>query len=99
MKSVVHRRLEILSGSSHPQLSQKVARQLGLKLAPVELRHFANNEIKCQINESIRGADVFVMQTHSPDANDSIMEQAIIIDAAKRASARHITAVCPFFCY
>lgn len=70
-----------------------------MPLTPLQLDHFANGEIKCQILESVRGADVFVMQTHGMPVNDAIMEQAVLIDAAKRASARRITAVCPFFGY
>jgi ribose-phosphate pyrophosphokinase len=81
------------------ELAKKVAKQLGMDISPVELSRFANGEIRCQIEESVRGADVFVLQTHSHPVNDAIMEQAIIIDAAKRASARHITAVCPFMGY
>jgi ribose-phosphate pyrophosphokinase len=89
----------ILTGGHHMVLAEKIAKQLGMKVSPVALTRFANGEIRCQIEESVRGADVFVLQTHSHPVNDAIMEQAIIIDAAKRASARHITAVCPFMGY
>jgi len=65
----------------------------------VQLTRFANSEIRCKIERSVRGADVFVIQTHSNPVNDAVMEQAIMIDAVKRASARHITAVCPFMGY
>lgn len=99
MNTAPQHRLKILSGSSHLQLAKKIAQQLGMSVSPVELSHFANGEIQCQIEESVRGADVFVVQTHGQPVNDAIMEQAIIIDAAKRASARHITAVCPFMGY
>lgn len=99
MKKAIIKRLQILSGSHHPQLAHDVAERLGMQVAASPLTRFANGEVRCQLEESVRGADVFVLQTHSAPVNDAIMEQAIIIDAAKRASARHITAVCPFFGY
>lgn len=92
-------RLKIIAGRSHPALALAVAKSLKTNLAVVELGDFANGEINCRIEESVRGCDVFVLQTHSPDVNSHIMEQALIIDAAKRASARSITAVCPFLGY
>lgn len=95
----VTRRLQILTGSHNPQLAQKVAKQLKTKLTQSQLQRFANGEITCQLGESIRGDSVFIFQTHNQPINDAIMEQAIIIDAAKRASAKHITAVCPFLGY
>jgi ribose-phosphate pyrophosphokinase len=96
---VTKRRLAVLSGTHHQKLAKDVARHLGISVTPVGLTRFANGEIRCQIDESVRGADVFVMQTHSQPVNDAVMEQAIMIDAAKRASARRITAVCPFMGY
>lgn len=99
MQTAVKKRLQILSGSYNPQLSEKVAKQLKIKVGLTKLQKFANGEIKCQLGESVRGADLFIFQTHSPPVNDAIMEQAIIIDAAKRASARHITAICPLLGY
>ncbi len=93
------KRLQILSGTRHPKLAEAVAKKLAAHVSPIELKRFANGEIKCQLEESVRGADVFVFQTHTSPINDAIMEQAIIIDAAKRASAKHITAVCPLFGY
>jgi ribose-phosphate pyrophosphokinase len=93
------KRLYLMSGSHNIELAQKVAKKLKRPLASVQLERFANGEIKCQLEESVRGGDVFVFQTHSPPVNEAIMEQAIIIDAAKRASAKNITAVCPFFGY
>lgn len=76
-----------------------VARRLGIGLSDTGIERFANGEIKCHLEESVRGADVFVFQAHTDSVAEAIMEQAIIIDAAKRASARHITAVCPFLGY
>jgi ribose-phosphate pyrophosphokinase len=99
MNTVTHRRLQILSGNHNSQLAKDVAKRLGVKLASPLPERFANGEVKCRLQESVRGADVFVFQSHSASVNDAILEQAIIIDAAKRASARHITAVCPFMGY
>ena len=72
---------------------------LHVPLGEVELSTFANGEIYCRYGENIRGADVFVFQTHCDPINDRLMEQLIMIDAAKRASAKRITAVCPFYGY
>lgn len=91
--------LRILSGTHHPKLAADVAKKLGSHVSPIELKRFANGEIMCKLEESVRGADVFVFQTHTNPVNDAILEQAIMIDAAKRASAKHITAVCPLFGY
>lgn len=93
------RRLVILSGRSHLVLSKDVAATLKLSLGKAELGNFANGEISCKLGESVRGADVFIIQTHCASINDAIMEQAIMIDAAHRASAASITAVCPFMGY
>lgn len=99
MRKTAVKRLQLLSGSHHLALAEAVAGKLGVKLQSAQLHKFANSEIRCQLNESVRGDDVFIIQSHSPSVNDAILEQAIIIDAAKRASARHITAVCPFLGY
>lgn len=96
---VVDKRLKVFTGSVHPDLAKKIADNLGLELSETGIEKFANGEIKCHLEESIRGADVFILQSHSGNVGEAIMEQAIIIDAAKRASARHITAVCPFLGY
>ena len=80
-----------------------MADHLGIELGDPGLVEFANGEIRCRFGESVRGTDVFIMQTHSAcdgrSINDSIMEQLIMIDAAHRASAKRITAVCPFYGY
>jgi len=99
MTEITERQLQVLSGRSHPAIAKAIADELGVKLCQVELGDFANGEVNVRILESVRGDDVFVVQSHSGNVNDSIMEQAIMIDAAKRASARSITAVCPFFAY
>lgn len=97
------KKLHVFSGSSHPGLAVAIAANLGVELGEPNLRRFANGEMHCRFGESIRGADVFLVQTHSGEAghsvNDSLMEQLIMIDAAKRASAKRITAVCPFYGY
>ncbi len=93
------RRLHLLSGRAHPALAQGIAEKLGIQLCDVSLGTFANGEISCRVNETIRGADVFILQSHAGNVNEAIMEQAIMIDAAKRASAASITAVCPLLGY
>src|SRR5262249_40868243 len=95
----VKKRLRLISGSFNRPLAEEVAADLGTTLSPVTLERFANGEIRCQLGESVRGADVFVFQAHSPEPNEAIMEQAIMIDACKRASAKRIVAVCPFWGY
>lgn len=99
MKTIIEKRLLIFSGSHHEVLAKSVAKKLGVGLSNTGIEKFANGEIKCHLEESVRGADVFVFQAHHDTVAEAIMEQAIIIDAAKRASARHITAVCPFLGY
>ena len=96
---VARRRLELFAGRSHPELAEAIASELGQKLGAANLRDFPVGEIHCRFDESIRGSDVFIIQTHCPPVNDSIMEQLIMIDAAKRASARRIIAVCPYYGY
>jgi ribose-phosphate pyrophosphokinase len=96
---IMEKRLHILSGSHSIDLVQKVAKRLKSPLHPLKMERFANGEIKYQLEESVRGGNVFVFQTHSQPVNDAIVEQAIIIDAAKRASAKNITAVCPYLGY
>ncbi len=99
MVEVVERKIKILSGRSHPALAKQVAKRLGVRLTKIELGDFANGEIACQIEESVRGCDVFVIQSHVKNVNDNVIENALIIDAAKRASAKSITAVCPWLGY
>ncbi len=93
------RRLELVSGRSHPELARAIADQLGVRLGEANLREFANGEIHCRFDTSIRGSDVFIIQTHCDPVNVSLMEHLIMIDAAKRASAKRITAVCPYYGY
>lgn len=93
------KRLQIFTGTRYPELAAKVAKKLGLEVSDTGVEYFANGELKCHLEESVRGGDVFIFQTHNSPVGEAVMEQAIIIDAAKRASARHITAVCPFLGY
>jgi ribose-phosphate pyrophosphokinase len=80
-------------------LAQQIADHLGVKLGEANLREFANGEVHCRYDISIRGCDVFIIQTHCGPVNNTVMEQLIMIDAAKRASAKRITAVCPYYGY
>ncbi len=103
MDKVTTKRLALYSGRTHPALATEVAGHLGIDLGNPNLVDFANGEIRPRFAESVRGTDVFIMQTHfgvdGRSINDSIMEQLIMIDAAQRASAKRITAVCPFYGY
>jgi ribose-phosphate pyrophosphokinase len=99
MELVPRRRLELVSGRSHPALAREIASSLGVELSEGNLREFANGEVHCRYDVSLRGSDVFIIQTHCGPVNDTLMEQLIMIDAAKRASAKRITAVCPYYGY
>ncbi|HIY65330.1 MAG TPA: ribose-phosphate diphosphokinase, partial [Candidatus Agrococcus pullicola] len=102
MSSIVaknRKNLVLISGRSHPQLSQDVANELGADLMGVDARTFANGEIYARFEGSVRGADVFVLQTYSNPVNEWLMEQLIMVDAAKRASAKRITVVMPYYPY
>jgi ribose-phosphate pyrophosphokinase len=99
MELIPKKRLQLFAGRSHPRLARDIAAHLGVELGEANLSQFANGELHCRFGESIRGSDAFIIQTHCGPVNDSIMEQLIMIDAAKRASAKRITAVCPFYGY
>jgi len=96
-------RLQLYAGRSHPELAQSIASHLGVELGHCELVDFPNGEVRARYGDSVRGADMFILQTHSPvedrSINDLMMEQWVMIDAAKRASAKRITAVCPRYGY
>ena len=92
-------RLRLFSGSANPQLSQEVANYLGMRLGPMVLKRFADGELYIQIQESIRGCDVYLIQPTCYPVNDHLMELLIMIDACHRASARQITAVVPYYGY
>ncbi|OKL46161.1 ribose-phosphate pyrophosphokinase [Boudabousia liubingyangii] len=91
--------LVLVSGRAHPKLAEDVARNLGIELLPTTAYNFANGEIYVRFNESVRGCDVFVLQSHTSPINEWLMEQLIMVDALKRASAKRITVVSPFYPY
>ena len=93
------KRLMVFSGRSHPELAQRIAEQLGVELGEVELNTFSNGETYCRYCESIRGADVFIVQTGCDPVDRNLMELLFMIQAAKLASAKRITAVMPWFPY
>jgi ribose-phosphate pyrophosphokinase len=93
------KRLMLFTGSANPELATEVAKLLDVELGGVEISRFANTETYVRYDESVRGADCFVIQSHSAPINENIMEQLIMIDALKRASAKRITAVMPFYGY
>ncbi len=103
MELVTKKRLTIVSGRVNRELAEEVADRLGQGLGPVQIAEFANGELHCKYGESIRGADLFIFGSHSSTAemsvNDAIMEHMILVDAAKRASAKRITVVAPFYGY
>ncbi|CAM6034063.1 unnamed protein product [Sphagnum compactum] len=92
-------RLKIFSGTANPQLSQEIACYMGLNLGGIKIKRFADGEIYVQLQESVRGCDVFLVQPTCPPANENLMELLIMIDACRRASAKTITAVIPYFGY
>jgi ribose-phosphate pyrophosphokinase len=94
-----HKNMMLFSGRAHPELGEAVAEALGTELTPMSARDFANGEIFVRFEESVRGADCFVMQSHTQPLNKWIMEQLIMIDALKRGSAKRITAIVPFYPY
>ena len=93
------KRLMVFAGRSHPELAAKIAERLGVELGEVELTTFANGETYCRYCESVRGADVFVVQTGCRPVDQNIMELLFMIQAARLASAKRITAVIPWFPY
>jgi ribose-phosphate pyrophosphokinase len=92
-------RLRLFSGSANVPLSQEVAHSLGMELGPMIRKRFADGELYIQVQESIRGCDVFLIQPTCQPVNDHFMELLIMIDACRRASARQITAVIPYYGY
>ncbi len=91
--------LMVFSGRAHPELADQVALELGTGLVPTSAYDFANGEIYVRYEESVRGSDAFVIQSHTAPINQWIMEQLIMVDALKRASAKRITVVLPFYGY
>lgn len=99
MEIGVKKRAMIFSGNSNPELAEEIAAHLGMRLGDVEISRFASGEIYVRFHESTRGADAFVIQSHAEPVNEMIMEQLLMIDALKRASAKRINAVIPFYGY
>ena len=103
MERVTKKRLQMLAGRVHLPLAEEIAAVLGVELGDANIAEFANGEIHCRFGDSVRGADVFIVQTHADtpemSVNDAIMEQLIMVDAARRASAKRITAVSPHYGY
>jgi ribose-phosphate pyrophosphokinase len=96
---VTKKKMMLFSGTTHPALAAEIAGHLGIQLSPCKISRFASGEIYFRSEESVRGADVFVIQTHADPVNESIMEQLVMLDAMKRASAKRITAVIPYYGY
>jgi ribose-phosphate pyrophosphokinase len=99
VEALGRRHLMLFSGRANQPLAHEVASHLGIDCGSVDLRDFANGEIYARFQESVRGTDAFVIQTHAEPVNERIMEQLIMIDALKRASAKRISAVVPFYGY
>jgi ribose-phosphate pyrophosphokinase len=99
IKATGQKKLMLFSGRAHPDLARQVARELGIELAPTRAFDFANGEIYVRFEESVRGCDAFVLQSHTAPINQWIMEQLIMVDALKRASAKRITVIMPFYGY
>jgi ribose-phosphate pyrophosphokinase len=93
------KRLMLFSGRSNPELAERIADKLGLTLGEVELKTFANGETYVRYDDSIRGSDAFIIQSGNPPVNDHLVELLIMIQAAKLASAKRITAVVPWYPY
>lgn len=93
------KKMALLSGRAHPELAEQIAAELGIEVLPSSAYTFANGETYVRFNESVRGTDAFVIQSHPAPINDAIMEQLIMVDSLKRASARSITVVSPFYPY
>ncbi len=99
MKRTTEKHLMVFTGRAHPELAQEVVADLGTSLVPTSAYGFANSEIYVRYEESVRGSDAFVIQSHTAPINEWIMEHLIMVDALKRASAKRITVVMPFWGY
>ena len=99
IKATGEKKLMLFAGRAHPELADAVAKELGIELTPQAAYDFANGEIFVRYQESVRGCDAFVLQSHAAPLNKWIMEQFIMVDALKRASAKRITVVTPFYGY
>lgn len=99
IETVTSKRLLLASGRSHPALAEAVARELGVELAKLSAYDFANGEVFVRFEESVRGTDAFVLQSHTFPINKWIMEQLLLVDALRRASARRISVIMPYYGY
>ncbi|PZG85614.1 ribose-phosphate diphosphokinase [Streptomyces sp. NTH33] len=99
IKTTGEKKMMFFSGRAHPELAEEIAQELGIEVVPTKAFDFANGEIYVRYQESARGADCFLIQSHTAPINKWIMEQLIMIDALKRASARSITVIVPFYGY
>lgn len=103
MELVTRKKLYLVSGRVSRYLAEEIASELGEPLGEPNIDEFANGEVHCRFGESVRGTDVFIIQTHAASEtrsiNDAVMETLIMVDAARRASAKRITVVCPFYGY
>jgi len=99
MEVVTKKRMQVFTGRGYPDLAREVVDHLGMRLGSVDIHEFSNGELYVRFRENVRGSDVFLIQTHCSPVNINIVEQLIMIDAAKRASAKRIIAVCPYYGY
>ena len=103
MELVTKKKLHLVSGRANPSLAEEIAAHLDVPLGEPNVEDFANGEIHCRFGESVRGMDVFIIQSHGASGtmsvNDTIFEHLQMVDAARRASAKRITAVMPFYGY
>ncbi len=99
IKRTPEKNLMVFTGRAHQELAEEVAVDLGITLTPTSAYEFANSEIYVRFEESVRGSDAFVIQSHTAPVNEWIMEHLIMVDALKRASAKRITVVMPFYAY
>ncbi len=99
IKITGQKRLVLVTGRAHPVLAEQVAEYLQTEIVHTDARTFANGEIYARYDESVRGCDAFVLQSHAAPINEALMEQLIMVDALKRASAKRITVVAPFYPY
>ena len=94
-----HGELQLIAGNATPKLADKIAERLGIRRSPARVARFPDGEVDVQVNDNVRGNDVYIVQSTSPPVNDNLMELLILIDAVRRASAARITAVIPYFGY
>ena len=99
IRATGEKRLVVVSGRAHPALAEAVAEELSTQLLPVDFRSYPDGEVYARMDESVRGCDVFVIQSHAAPINEAVMEQLIMVDALKRASAKRITVVAPYYPY